>query len=357
MPKQSNLKFRTLLLALMLSLGFSSARADTWQDVGTVLQTACGATNGGTLPLGIQLGAISNLDFLCTVSKMYGFVNNTILGGDWESFAREVAGKWITDVANYSTKQLGLNSVNAWTAAADDWMRGTYRDFKRNMMYAMSDAIKAQLNAPVHQNSRLPVITAGGLAYAAIQENPTVAAGQVVAQTAQTAAMFEQLRTAAKIKDMEDSTTQSIKDNVGEVSKKATQVIGIPGLGTGASEGFVNAAKSAVSTREVMVTQVEATAALMNQLATYNTGIMNQLAVSAKQSVMTNSQLMQLVNQLGGEQDAAVDEVERQLEAQAQETLDEAKELATQIKLSTRQGSAFFDGTVGLGVNPLEVAP
>lgn len=352
-----DLNVKTILVVLLMSLGFSSARADTWGDVGTALRTACGVTGGVNLPAGIQLGSISNLDFLCTISNMYGFVNGTILNGDWESFAREVAGKWITDVANYSTKKLGLNSVNAWTAAADDWMRGTYRDFKRSMMYAMSDAIKSQIDNPKHDNARLPIETAGGLANAALQENPILAAGQIVDQTSETALMFESLRQAKKVQDLEASTTQDIKDNVGEVTKKATQVIGIPGVGNGVGDGLVNAAKTAVSTREVMVTQVEATAELMKQLAVYNTGIMNQLAVNAKQQVMTNSQLMQLINKLGADQQSQVDATEVMLEEAAQAALDEAKDLATQLRYTTRQGSAFFDGSVGETVNPDEVAP
>lgn len=352
---------RLKIFAVALVVVFSAAsvaRADTWSDVGGVLRTACSVTGGTNLPGGIQLGAISNLDFLCTVSRMYGFVNTAILGGDWQSFAREVAGKWITDTANYAAKELGLNSVNAWTTAADDWMRGTYREFKRSMMYAVSDAIRAQLDNPRDDNARLPVDTAGGLASLAIKENPILATGRIVGQTARTAATFEQIRQAKKIQDMESMTAEAIETNVGEVTKKATQVMGIPGLGNGASEQFVNAARTAASTREVMVQQVEATSALMNQLATYNVGLMNQLSVMAKQDVMTNSQLMQLVTKLQGEQQKGVNSLELEVEVEAQRALEEGKELANQLRAITRQGSAFYAPvTVGQGVNPLLAAP
>ncbi|NJK42909.1 MAG: hypothetical protein HC933_00395 [Pleurocapsa sp. SU_196_0] len=350
-------KLKLVLAAVLVTSSFTVARADTWSDVGGVLRTACGITGGGNLPGGIQLGAISNLDFVCTVSRMYSFASGAILGGDWQSFAREVAGKWITDMANYAAKDLGLNSVNAWTEAADDWMRGTYREFKRSMMYAVSDAIKTQLDNPRDDNARLPVDTAGGLASLAISENPVLAGGQIVGETARTAQTFETIRQAKKVQDMEAMTAEAIETNLGEVTKKATQVMGIPGLGTGASEQFVNAARTAASTREVMVQQVEATSALMNQLAAYNVGLMNQLSVIAKQDVMTNSQLMQLVTKLQGEQQSTVDSLELQVEQQAQAALEEGKDLANQLRAITRQGSAFYNGTVGQGVNPLLAAP
>jgi gas vesicle protein len=350
-------RLKLFVVVVLLVSSLNVARADTWSDVGGALRTACGITGGGNLPGGIQLGGISNLDFLCTISRMYGFVNNAILGGDWQSFAREVAGRWITDMANYAAKDLGLNSVNQWTAAADDWMRGTYREFKRSMMYAVSDAIRNQLDNPRDDNARLPVSTAGGLASLAIRENPVLAGAQIVGQTARTAQAFEQIRQAKKIQDMEATSAEAIETNVGEVTKKATQVMGIPGLGNGASEQFVNAARTASSTREVMVQSVEATSALMNQLATYNVGLMNQLSVMAKQDVMTNSQLMQLVTKLQGEQQSSVDSLELEVEAEAQRALEEGKDLATQLRAITRQGQAFYNPNVGQGVDPLQAAP
>lgn len=335
------------LLALCLFLLPAQAQS-LWQDVGNTLTTACQATGGGgaVLPgLGfVPVGPISNLDWVCTLKGLYTFVSNSILNGDWTGFAREVAGRWITDLGNYLARDLGLGDLNGWVTQADDALKGSYRDFRIGLMRLMSDALRQQQASPKPDNPGLPVTTAGGLADEMERRNPLVGAGKQAARLSKTVDKYEQLAQAYRVEKAERESLDALEANAASATAKATQIVGNPTLGqAGQADQILNRATTAISTREVAQVQVEALTALMKQFSVFDSALIAQVSEVAKQQVLTNNQLAEVIGKAAQGQSSDVDALKAGLEAVAEENLGQAREAASYVKAATAGLGQLFD--------------
>lgn len=341
---------RLVPLLLILCFSFTPAQAQSlWQDVGNTLNVGCQITGGGggiVFPgIGfIPVGSISNLDWVCTLRSLYFFVNNSILNGDWAGFAREVAGRWITDLGNYLAKDLGLGNLNGWIAQADDAVKGTYRDFRIKLMRSMRQALQQQQANPQADNPGLPVTTAGGLADEMERRNPLVGAGKQAAQLSKTVDKYEQLAQAYRVEKAERESLAALEANAANATAKATQIVGNPTLGqNGQADQILNKATTAISTREVAQIQVEALTALMKQLSVFDSALIAQVSEVAKQQVLTNNQLAEVIGRAAQAQNSDLDGLKAGLEAIAEENLGQAREAASYVKAVTDGMGQLFN--------------
>ncbi len=285
-----------LCAGLWLSGSGALAQGGTlWTDLGGYLNTACKLASGSVgVPIpglgNLTPGGISSLEWLCTIRRMYGFVDGNILNGDWQSFALEVGGKYVGEMANYLGDELGLGGPQGWADGANDALRSSYRDFRAKIMNGLDRALAEYRTNHRDVADGLPVTSASGLAKVYEDSNPGLAAAAEAARLEKITQSFDNLTQAARVTKSEQESRDAIDKNFGALTEKTTKVIGDP-LNKGEADSLVDKAKTAASTREVMEVGVEATASLMKQLATYNTALLTQLVEISKQSVMTNSQL------------------------------------------------------------------
>lgn len=341
---------RPLVLMLLLCFALAPVQAQSlWTDVGNTLNVACRVTGGGggvALP-GVGLlpvGAISNTDWVCTLRSLYTFVNNSILNGDWAGFSREVAGRWITDLGNYLARDLGLGNLNGWIAQADDAVKGTYRDFRLKLLRSMREALAQQQASPQPDNPGLPVTTAGGLADEMERRNPLVGAGKQAAALSRTVDRYEQLAQAYRAEKAERQSLEALEANAATTTAKAAQIVGNPTLGqAGQADAILNKATTAISTREVAQIQVEALTTLMKQLSVFDSALISQVAEVAKQQVLTNNQLAEVIGKTAQAQSGQVDALKAGLEAVAEENLGQAREAASYVRAASDGMGRLFD--------------
>lgn len=320
-----------LLATLGLTVLPTTARADAgWDQVGGYLRQACSYASGaGSTTSWFQFGGDSNLQWVCTISQMYGFVNSSILNGDWEGFAKDIVGRYATDLAHHLTGKLGFGSINATIDQLNDAMRGSYRDFRTAMLGGMRNALAAQGTMP-DDNVGLPASTPGGLADYYANTNPVFSAAQSAGRAAQTVEAFKNADLAFKTKKAQEQSNKAIDDIVKPAIANATGVIGIPKV-TGKADQIMQQAETALSTREVAVTQVKAMTEMMKQDAVNNTSQLNLLAEIARQSVLSNQQLMIAKEQAENAQATAENQLKTYLEGQAEDALNQARETTNQI--------------------------
>ena len=354
---------RAITLAMTLcALSCVSARAQSWGDLGGTLKQACTlGSSGGALGGGVRFDGASNLQWLCTLSSLYKFVDNNLLNGDWQGFAADVLGKYLTDLANYGAGQLGMGDFNGWIEQQSDWLRGNYTQFKRGMLSAVQGALRAEANRP-DDNAGLPVTTPGGLADAYVKQSPVLAGAETVGRLGQTLDAFGNIDKAYRAKKLEEQSQAAITDNVAPAINSATNVIGTPALPgaagqTGIADTLTNKARTALSSREVAEVQVESIAELMKTNAVMNTAILNQLSEIAKQQVMTNSQLLTGAQQLGAQQEGAANDFKASLEDAAQEALVEAKGVAGTLSTALDTTRLLTDDRYAPATDLLDSAP
>jgi hypothetical protein len=338
-------------LACLASSGASRAQS-AWQDLGTLLRTTCGIAGGTGIPLpgigSIPIGQIDDLQWMCTISQMYGFVDGAILNGDWEGFATEVAGAWATDLANYMVKQTGVGSLNSWLDTANDAMRGTYRDFRRAITRAVRDAIARQNSDTITvDNPGLGLTTAGGLADEYEKNSAVVRVAGDAVRMSEITERFEQGYRAFKAKKSLEQSQDAIDKSLAPALTKAAQIIGTP-ITDGEADSYAKKAATANSTREVMVTQVEALSSLMKQQAVFQSAVLNLLAEMAKQGVMTNTTLVARHGEASGAVEATFDGLKAGLEDLAQENLDGARSAAASVQNLEAATGVLYDDTATL---------
>jgi hypothetical protein len=339
---------KRFILVLVILMFSSQVKAQTaWGDLGNLLRATCGAVSGTGVPIPgvgtIALGPISDLDWLCTLSSMYRFVDGNILNGDWESFAKDVAGVWATDLANYMVNQTGVGTFSGWLNTANDAMRTSYRDFRKGMLNAMQLAIlNRDPNKVVQDNLGLPITTAGGLADEYEKNSPMIRAVGDGIRIAETAEKFNNLDNAFRAKKVADESRDALDKALSPALGKAAQIIGTP-ITEGEADQLAKKAATASSTREAIVTQVEATASLMKQNAVFQSAVLNLLAEIAKQGVMTNTNMSAKKAEAQEAVDTTFDNLKAGLEDLAQENLDTARSTAASVNNVQDAAAMLYD--------------
>jgi hypothetical protein len=360
-------KRQIMALILLLPMVAPAARAQSaisqdpiWKDIGGVLKQGCQVLSKGTTIPGtkIPFGGDTNLDWLCTLSKMHGWVDGALMNGDWTGFAQEVLGQYVTDLAHHLSGELGLGTFNGVTEDIFNSMKGTYNDFRKTLMGAMRQALLAQANTK-SPNDGLPASTSGGLADRWMETNPIINLANKAGQFAKTQDAFRQLDEAKKIDDFIKDRDESITAITEPALQAATSTIGIPLLQEGKADTFRKEAETALSTREVAVIQTKALAEGLKQDAVYSNSMISILSEIAKGQVMTNVELGKANSRANEAQSQGENELQGYLEQEAEATLQEAAETAKMVKQHVEGATELFtaptfsEQTGGLG----DVAP
>lgn len=342
---------------MLVTLPPAQAQAQSWQDLGGYLKKACTYVNGGgALPGGVEFGGDSNLQWVCTISSMYGFVENNILNGDWQGFAKDVIGRYITQLATHLTGKLGFGSFNKTVDALDEAMRGTYNQFRSAILGGMQNALAADGANRRDDNAGLPASTPGGLADYYGQSNPILSAAQTAGRVAQTVEEFKAADAAFRTKKVEEQSNKAITDVLEPAIAAATGTIGAPKL-PGRADQLYKQAETALSTREVVVAQTKAITEAMKQDAVYNTSTLSLLAEIAKQNVMTNTELVQAKERAEAAQSDTENELKTYLEDYAEEVLGSAREVAQQVDRNAKTASSMMSPDLSSGAELGEYAP
>jgi hypothetical protein len=305
-----------------------------WQEIGGVLGGACRFAGGGGFALPgvgtIPTGEIENLDWVCSLYRMYRFVDGSLLNGDWGEFAREVAGEWISAFSNELAGELGLGNLNAVADLANDGLRQEYRNFRLGMMRSMRQAITTSTNQPNLVNA--PITTTQGLSQVYALQNPSLALGKELGREQRVVQAYKEAARSYRIVKSESESTLAVQEALGGAMNTANKIIGsvgIPGVVElpGTADALADRARTAISTREVAQIQVEAMATAMKSDALFHNQLMTVLAESAKQQVLVNAQLAELVSQTYGRLQGQADLVQARLEELAGENLEAGAEL------------------------------
>jgi len=342
---QRRVRAVTLAATLTVLAAPAPAQALTWDDLGGTLKKACTYVNGGGQSGGIQYGGDRNLQWVCTVSSMYTFISNNIINGDWKGFAQDVMGRYVTELASYLTGQLGLGSLNETVDQLNDMMRGTYRDFRNAMLGAMKNALLTRGQYAPEDNQGLPGSTPGGLADYFADVNPIFNASQTAGRMGQTIEKFKAADTAMRVKKVQEQSIKAIEDTVAPAMSNAMGTIG-NGVQTGQADELYKTAESAVSTREVAVAQAKVMTEAMKSDAVYNTSVLSLLSEIAKQGVLNNSELAQARARAEAQQTDNENELKQYLEQQAEQTLNEARDVAQQVDRNVQTASSMLDPDV-----------
>jgi hypothetical protein len=340
--------FLVVLLLLPVQRSYSQG---LWEDVGGVLGSACQITQGtgGIVIPGvgsIPIGDIPNLDWVCSLRRIHAFVDMAILRGDWGEFAREVAGQWIADFANYAAGEMGLGNFNGWANSAEDALKEDYKTFRTSLLRAMREALEGE---PQDANPfGLPVTVAGGLAANYRQQNPLLALGSEMGRQAEMGETFSLLSRSYRVIKSEIESQQAIEASLGSALQNATKIIGtagIPGLAEalpGQADSLSDKARTALSTREVAQIQVEALSTMLKSDASFQTALISTVSEVAKQQVLTNAQLSELIAQTAEGLAQQADLLQSELERLAQENLDAATELVRSGRNNTFSAEYLF---------------
>lgn len=309
----------------LLGVGLSShAGAQSWGELGGMLNQACSVGTGGTTGQGnLPFGGTNKLMWLCNLRNIYGFVNNQLVNGDWEQFATDVIGKYATDLAGYAGDRAGFDALNSYTERLNNMLVEDYANFRRSLFGAMSETLYQQSLGKLDDNTGLPDFSAGRIADAATAANPTLNAAQTAGRIGQTTDAYSGMLQAYRAKKLAEQNAEAIAANVGPAISTATNIIG--GVGQdGIADTFNKEAETALSQREVSTIQLQAFTEYMKQDAVFNTAILNQLSEIAKQGVMTNTQLLAQRDSLQGQQQGRINALKEEMELAAQENLEAA---------------------------------
>lgn len=313
---------RTLALAGALLLG--SASADSWDDIGTFMQSACSTTQ--------QVGG-NNFDWLCTVSSSYGFLVDNIVNGDWEAFAREVMGQYGSQLVGYFAGELGSQNLNKITADIDEALRGTYAETRTALLGAMTRTLRAQMRDQKDDNEGLPVTTGGGLADFTARANPILRVAQDAGRYQRTADMFAGLMQAAKAKKINEESQQAIDSALQPAITNAAGVIGVPGVHEGFADAQTAKAKTALSTREVSELSLESFNEFFKASMTNQVAELQLLTEIAKQGALTNTQLLQGYQTGMSDLESGNNDLKAELEETASNYLSDAEGLMARIEM------------------------
>lgn len=309
-----------LSAALLLS---APAHADGWGDLGAITQEACKFSGVGGIP--IDTGG--NMEWACHLRSMYVFINNNILNGDWQGFAKEVAGKYISDFLGEVAAGLGAGALNAYTAELNDALKMTYKEFRAAMLGKVSTLVRNAQNP----NAAFHADTAGGMALNAIRMNPNLTLQEKAAQLDAAVKATQAANAAFAVKHDQEQASEAMEANVAPALASAAGVIGSP-TQEGRASQFEKDAAVAVSAREVAEVQVRLNAEQMRMASVNTVAILNQLTQLTQQSVMTNAHLTLQRSQLERDAQDKQDELNARLEEDAQENLVTAIEVSRQIR-------------------------
>ncbi|MDP9766122.1 hypothetical protein [Deinococcus enclensis] len=327
--------------ALLLN---APAQADGWGDLGQIMQQACrySGTNG------IPIDTGGNMEWACHLRSMYVFINNNLLNGDWEGFAKEVAGKYISDFLNEIAAGLGAGALNQYTAELNEALKMSYKEFRAAMLGKVSTLVKNAQNP----NAGFQADSAGGMALNAIKMNPNLTLEEKAAQLDAAVKATQAANAAFKVKNDQKQATEAMEANVAPSLASAAGVLGSPAEEGKASQ-FEKDAAAAVSAREVAEVQVRLGAEQMRMDAVNTVAILNQLTQLTQQSVMTNAHLTVQRSQMAREMQDKTDELNARLEEEAQENL------VTAIEISRQARTTYATAANSLGVEAdfSDVAP
>ena len=337
----------TLLLSGMMCGSFASAQT-LWSDVGGVLKDACKFTNGGSYATGgkiLSIGYIDNLSWLCSLNSLYKFVDGTFVKGDWQQFGYDVMGQWIGDAVNQISGELGLGGANAWVSGANNWVRQGYKEFRRSALYAWRDA---------YINS-----TTDGLNFVQgskedktneyVRSNPVTVAVDELGKVQRTDTAIDSLEQAWKMNYQSESAKTEMEEIAGTVSQITMETVGmkgVPGLGaaaTGSADLLVERAQAAVSTRQVAEMQVEGIAQGLKQNAVLDSAIVSSIMAVAKQGLLTNQQLAELIGRQRGDTADMIDAQKAVLEKIAEEDIVATESLIEQLEIAGDSASTLVD--------------
>lgn len=368
---------KRLLVVLILSSSLSYANNSTspeagffnpigglgsiWQGTGEILGQTCnfirnGFTIPGTNPEGILQGIapFRDITWLCTMSEIYGFVNNKILNGDWQQFGAQMVVQWINDLGSFVVGELGLNNPEGFFDGLLSSLESGYMNFRGDALYALGRYLEA-----VRNNNNLPPptikvpqdkeLTAENL-YIQSATKPLNDALNRRLQTAQTASTTLKAIDEAEKAEQTRSAIKANADVLKTVGNTTGNVLGTP-VQPGIANKLVNEAKSANDLRQVAEIQVEALGELMKLTATYNNALSAQLGEIIKQQAMTNQEMGETTQSVA----EAIDEMQTQQEAMllkfAQEILDANKAIGGQFKTASEL-LTYASATPDLGNAP-----
>jgi len=267
-----------------------ASAANGWDHLGGVLQQACVTANGNVKGVGvIDTGRFGEkMQWLCQLQSIHGFINNNLLNGDWEGFARAVAGKYMGQLANYAGENMGnLGGLNDVLKRLNEGMETSYGEFRQ----ALYGATIKSLGKGKSLNANYAEGSVGSVAEQAIASNPSLALANGVARASDAMNAARGVQNAYKAQKIQKQTTDALEANTAQAMNAATNVIGTP-LKKGLVDKYTEDAASAISAREVSEVLVQITGEAMKQEATMSVALLNQLSEVAQQQVMTNTQLM-----------------------------------------------------------------
>ncbi|GEM49826.1 hypothetical protein [Deinococcus cellulosilyticus] len=322
---------KKLLLALVLvtpTLLVGTTKAQSFEQIGQYLKDGCKvAVNGNNG----WWGGSDSFEWICNIANSYGFMADNIINGDWEEFGKELIGRYTSDLVGHIANQMGAKQLNKYTDDLYQGLTQSYGEFRQALMNAMGKALKDQANGQFHDDNKgFSVVTPGGLADFAANNNPNLAIAQQAGRFQRTADAFEELAKAAKGKKLTEQNLENIATTVEPALSSAGSIIGTP-VKKGIADTFVEKGKTALSTREVQQVQLEAFGEYMKQDASFRVIELQVLTEIAKQGVMQNTQLLMKLNEAESALSEARNELKEQLELIASENLEQAGEAARQL--------------------------
>lgn len=322
------------VLLLSLALGASTASAQSggqWQQLGTYLSKACSAGQGAA-------GNSKQLQWICNIASSYTFLNDNVLNGDWTTFGNEVMGKYMSQSVDYLGQKLGFDKLNTVTANINESMQGSYNRFRATLFDAMTGVLKEQAKGYKDDNAGLGITTPGGLADYATRANPFLTTAQTAGRYQQTVDTFGELLKAAQAKKVVDQSNKAVETAMTPAMNSATSMIGTP-VKPGYADEQVKKGQSALSMREVLQLQLEMQAEGLKQDASMRITEFQLLTEIAKQQVMTNTQLISKLDDVGSALTDQNNYIKQAMEEAAKDNLEAGSAAARQYA----QYSAMFE--------------
>lgn len=329
---------RVLFISFALGAGTASAQGGAqWQQLGGYLTKACGAGQG-------LAGNSKQLQWICNIASSYAFVNDNVLNGDWTAFGAEVMGKYMSQSVDYLGQKLGFEGLNTVTASINESMQGSYNQFRATLFDAMTGVLRGQASGYKDDNAGLAVTTPGGLADYATRANPFLTTAQTAGRYQQTVDTFGELLKAAQAKKVVDQSNKAVETALTPAINSATNMVGMPGR-PGYADEQAQKGQSALSMREVLQLQLEMQAEGLKQDASMRITEFQLLTEIAKQQVMTNTQLIAKLDNVGSALTDQNNYIKQAMEEAAQDNLEAGRAAARQYA----QYVAMFEGLLDLG--------
>lgn len=324
---------RVLFLSLALVASTAGAQSSgEWQQLGSYLSKACSAGQG-VAANGKQL------QWICNIASSYTFLNDNILNGDWTAFGSEVMGKYMSGTVDYLGQKLGFDKLNTVTANINESMQGTYNQFRATLFDAMTGVLREQAAGYKDDNAGLSVTTPGGLADYATKANPFLVSAQTAGRYQQTVDSFGELLRAAQAKKVVDQSNKAVESALTPAINAATGMVGTP-LKPGYADEQVKKGQTALSMREVLQLQLEMQGEGLKQDASMRITEFQLLTEIAKQQVMTNTQLISKLDDVGSALTDQNNYIKQAMEEAAKDNLEAGSAAARQYA----QYAAMFDG-------------